>query len=107
MRYLKLALNFMQDELQRKRIEALNSLSTFVMGLKGQLADDGGLGGKLDKADKTKIMAVVEDASRWIDEDGATASTEDIQERLEGTQLRATHSFRRVADMNDRYSKRR
>ncbi len=36
-----------EDEAQRKRIEALNSLSSFVFGLKTQLADKEGLGGKV------------------------------------------------------------
>jgi endoplasmic reticulum chaperone BiP len=36
-----------EDEAQRKRVEALNSLSGFVFGLKAQLADQEGLGGKV------------------------------------------------------------
>ena len=36
-----------EDEAQRKRIEALNSLSAFVFGLKSQLGDQEGLGGKV------------------------------------------------------------
>ena len=36
-----------EDEEQRKRIEALNSLSSFVFGLKNQIADQEGLGGKV------------------------------------------------------------
>jgi molecular chaperone DnaK (HSP70) len=36
-----------EDDAQRKRVEALNSLSAFVFGLKTQLADQEGLGGKV------------------------------------------------------------
>lgn len=36
-----------QDEAQRKRIETLNSLSTYVFSLKTQLGDQEGLGGKV------------------------------------------------------------
>lgn len=36
-----------EDEAQRKRIEALNNLSNFVFGLKNQLGDQEGLGGKV------------------------------------------------------------
>ena len=36
-----------EDEAQRKRVEALNSLSGFVFGLKTQLGDQEGLGGKV------------------------------------------------------------
>lgn len=36
-----------EDEAQRKRVEALNSLSAFVFGLKTQMGDQEGLGGKV------------------------------------------------------------
>lgn len=36
-----------EDEAQRKRVEALNSLSGFVFGLKTQMGDQEGLGGKV------------------------------------------------------------
>ena len=36
-----------EDEEQLKRIEALNSLSSFVFGLKNQIADQEGIGGKV------------------------------------------------------------
>jgi len=36
-----------EDEAQRKRIETLSSLSGFVFGLKWQLGDREGLGGKI------------------------------------------------------------
>jgi heat shock protein 5 len=71
-----------EDEAQRKRIEALNSLSTFVYGLKSQLADQEGLGGKIDDADKKTILATVKETTEWIDENGQTASTEDLEEKL-------------------------
>ena len=38
-----------EDEAQRKRIEALNALSSFVYGLKGQLSDQEGLGARKSK----------------------------------------------------------
>ena len=50
-----------EDEAQRARIEALNQLSTFVYGLKTQLGDQEGLGGKLDDADKKAILAAVKE----------------------------------------------
>lgn len=73
-----------EDEAQRKRIEALNSLSSFVYGLKSQLADQEGLGGKIESDDKKTILATVKDTTEWIDENGQTASTEDIEEKLSG-----------------------
>jgi heat shock protein 5 len=71
-----------EDEAQRKRIEALNSLSSFVYGLKSQLADQEGLGGKIDDADKKTILATIKETTEWIDENGQTASTEDLEEKL-------------------------
>jgi hypothetical protein len=72
------------DEAQRKRIESLNSLSSFVYGLKTQLADQEGLGGKISDEDKKTILAAVKDATDWIEEHGQTASVEDLDEKLAG-----------------------
>jgi heat shock protein 5 len=74
-----------EDEAQRKRIEALNSLSSFVYGLKTQLGDQEGLGGKVSDEDKKTILAAVKDTTDWIDENGQTASVEDLEEKLAGT----------------------
>ncbi|KXN92711.1 hypothetical protein AN958_06989 [Leucoagaricus sp. SymC.cos] len=71
-----------EDEAQRKRIEALNSLSSFVYGLKNQVNDSEGLGGKLDDDDKKTILDAVKDATEWIDENGSSASVEDLEEKL-------------------------
>jgi heat shock protein 5 len=71
-----------EDEAQRKRVEALNGLSSFVFGLKSQLADTEGLGGKLEDADKKKITDALKDATNWIDENSAAASAEDLEEKL-------------------------
>ncbi|TFK47237.1 heat shock protein 70 [Heliocybe sulcata] len=70
------------DEAQRKRIEALNSLSSFVYGLRSQVTDSEGLGGKLADADKKKILAAVKETTDWIDENGQSASAEDLEEKL-------------------------
>lgn len=71
-----------EDEAQRKRIEALNSLSSFVYGLKTQLGDQEGLGGKISDEDKKTILDAVKEATEWIDENGASASVEDLEEKL-------------------------
>src|SRR5882762_11856303 len=67
-----------EDDAQRKRIEALNSLSSFVYGLKTQIGDQEGLGGKLSDDDKKTVLATVKDATTWIDEYGSSASVEDL-----------------------------
>ncbi|KDQ23873.1 hypothetical protein PLEOSDRAFT_62237 [Pleurotus ostreatus PC15] len=71
-----------EDEAQRKRIEALNSLSSYVYGLKSQLGDQEGLGGKLSDDDKKTILTTVKDTTDWIDENGSSASVEDLEEKL-------------------------
>lgn len=73
-----------EDEAQRQRIEALNSLSTFVYGLKTQLGDQEGLGGKLDDADKKTILDTVKETTDWIDDNGQSASAEELEEKLNG-----------------------
>jgi endoplasmic reticulum chaperone BiP len=74
-----------EDEAQRKRIEALNSLSSFVYGLKTQLGDQEGLGGKISDDDKKTLLATIKDTTDWIDENGSSASVEDLEEKLTGS----------------------
>jgi molecular chaperone DnaK (HSP70) len=73
-----------QDELQRKRIESLNSLSAFVYGVKNQLGDQEGLGGKISDEDKKTLLSTVKETTDWIDENGSSASVEDLEEKLAG-----------------------
>ena len=55
------------DEAQHKRIEALDSLSSFIYGLKTQLGNQDGLGGKLSE-DKKTILNTIKDTTEWIEE---------------------------------------
>ncbi|KAH8823830.1 heat shock protein 70 family [Flagelloscypha sp. PMI_526] len=71
-----------EDEAQRKRIEGLNSLSSFVYGLKTQLGDQEGLGGKLEDDDKKTLLEAIKETTDWIDENGQTASVEDLEDKL-------------------------
>ena len=73
-----------EDEAQRKRIEALNSLSSFVYGLKTQLGDQEGLGGKISDDDKKTILATVKETTEWLEVNGSNASVEDLEEKLAG-----------------------
>jgi len=75
-----------EDEAQKKRIEALNSLSSYVYGLKTQVNDADGLGGKLDEEDKKTLLDMVKETTEWIDSNGATASAEDLEEKLQEAQ---------------------
>lgn len=76
-----------EDEAQRKKIEALNSLSSFVYGLKTQLGDQEGLGGKISDDDKKTILSAVKETTDWIDDNGSSASVEDLEEKLAGALL--------------------
>lgn len=71
-----------EDEANRKRIEYLNALSSFVYGLKSQLGDQTGLGGKIDDDDKKTILATIKEATEWIDDNGQSANTEELEEKL-------------------------
>ena len=72
-----------EDEAQRKRIEALNALSSFVFGLRAQLNDSEGLGSKLPSEDKSTLEKIVKDTGDWIDENGSSATVEDLEEKLQ------------------------
>ncbi|KAI0063058.1 heat shock protein 70 [Artomyces pyxidatus] len=75
-----------EDDAQRRRIEALNSLSTFVYGLKSQLGDQEGLGGKIDDADKKTLLALTKETTDWIDGEGASATADELEEKLSAVQ---------------------
>ena len=73
-----------EDELHKKRTEALNGLSTFVYNLKSQLGDKDGMGAKLDRADKTKLQTIINESLEWIDEYGKEATLDELEEKLAG-----------------------
>ena len=70
-----------EDEAQRKRIEAMNSLSNFIYGVKSQLADSEGLG-RLEDDDKKALLKIVKETTEWVDSEGASATLEELEERL-------------------------
>jgi len=80
-----------EDEVQRKRIEALNSLSSFVYGLRTQVNDEEGMGGKISDEDKKTILATIKEATEWIDDNSQSASVEDLEEKLAGTFRMSSH----------------
>ena len=75
-----------EDEAQKKRIEALNSLSSYVYSLKSQLGDSDGLGGKLDDDDKKSLLDAIKETTDWIDSEGQSASADDLEEKLQEIQ---------------------
>ena len=69
-------------------LKALNSLSLFIYRLKSQLGvNQSGLGGKLSDNDKKTLLLTIKDATEWIEDNGQTASTDDLEEKLAEIQL--------------------
>ncbi|KDR75329.1 hypothetical protein GALMADRAFT_70123 [Galerina marginata CBS 339.88] len=71
-----------EDQLHKKRAEALNGLSNFVYSLKSQFAEKDGMSTKLSSQDKQKLQDIVKEGSEWIDENGKGASLEELEEEL-------------------------
>ncbi|KAI9451252.1 heat shock protein 70 [Lactarius psammicola] len=71
-----------EDEVARKRIEALNALSSFVYGLKTQIGDQEGLGGKIDDDDRKTLLALVKETTEWTETEGQNATAEELEEKL-------------------------
>ncbi|KAG8921188.1 ATPase with role in protein import into the ER [Tulasnella sp. 408] len=71
-----------EDEANRKKIEALNSLQNYVWSMKSQVSDAEGLGGKLSEEDKKTILAAVKEAGDWVESEGSTADAEAFEEKL-------------------------
>ena len=56
-----------EDEARKQRIEALDSLSSYIYNLKSQLGDSEGLGGKLDDDDKKTLLDALESIAITIE----------------------------------------
>ncbi|KAK2744278.1 ATPase with role in protein import into the ER [Myotisia sp. PD_48] len=72
-----------EDKAMKAKIEARNSLENYAFSLKNQVADEQGLGGKIDEDDKETIVEAVKEVTEWLEENAATASTEDFEEQRE------------------------
>ncbi|KAK3214648.1 hypothetical protein GRF29_19g864695 [Pseudopithomyces chartarum] len=72
-----------EDKATRERIEARNKLENYAYNLKNQVNDDDGLGGKIDEEDKETIVEAIKETQDWLDENAATAATEDFDEQFE------------------------
>ncbi|KAL1979461.1 hypothetical protein VTN96DRAFT_5735 [Rasamsonia emersonii] len=72
-----------EDRAAKAKIEARNALENYAFSLKNQVNDENGLGGKLDDDDKETILEAVKEATDWLEENAASASTEDFEEQRE------------------------
>ncbi|KAJ2548213.1 ATPase with role in protein import into the ER [Coemansia sp. RSA 1933] len=72
-----------EDRTLKERIEAKNSFEQYLYTIKGQVTDKEQLGGKIDKDDKASILSAVKEAEKWLEENAADATKEDIDEQRE------------------------
>ena len=72
-----------EDKATRERIEARNGLENYAFSLKNQVNDDDGLGGKISEDDKETLIEAVKETQEWLEENAATAETEDFEEQKE------------------------
>ncbi|KAI9876235.1 MAG: ATPase with role in protein import into the ER [Pleopsidium flavum] len=72
-----------EDKATAEKITARNGLENYAFSLKNQINDDEGLGGKIDEEDKETLLEAVKEATDWLDENAATATSEDFEEQKE------------------------
>jgi len=72
-----------EDKATKERIEARNGVENYAFSLKNQVNDEEGLGGKIDEEDKEALLDAIKEATEWLDENAATATTEDFEEQKE------------------------
>ncbi|KAF3316615.1 ATPase with role in protein import into the ER [Orbilia oligospora] len=72
-----------EDKLVKEKIEARNGLENYAYSLKNQVADEEGLGGKVEEEDKEKLNAAIKEATEWLEANAATATKEDFDEAKE------------------------
>ena len=70
-----------EDKKVKERIDARNSLETYIYNMKNQISDKDKLADKLESDEKEKIEAAVKEAMEWLD-DNQSAEKEDYEEKL-------------------------
>ncbi|KAK8603513.1 hypothetical protein V6N13_095991 [Hibiscus sabdariffa] len=70
-----------EDKKVKERIDARNSLETYVYNMKNQINDKDKLADKLEADEKEKVETAVKEALEWLD-DNQSAEKEDYEEKL-------------------------
>uniref|UniRef100_A0A6N2ML04 Uncharacterized protein n=1 Tax=Salix viminalis TaxID=40686 RepID=A0A6N2ML04_SALVM len=70
-----------EDKKVKERIDARNSLETYVYNMKNQINDKDKLADKLEADEKEKIETATKEALEWLD-DNQNAEKEDYEEKL-------------------------
>jgi len=74
-----------EDEANKLRVEAKNTLENYVYGLRASVNDASGLGGKLSESDKANLNAKIDESVAWCDSNMAAEKEEyeRVQKELE------------------------
>jgi heat shock protein 5 len=72
-----------EDKANRERIESRNKLENYAYSLKNQINDEEGLGGKVEDEDKETLKDAVKEIQDWLEENAATAASEDFDEQFQ------------------------
>jgi len=70
-----------EDKKVKERIDARNSLETYVYNMKNQINDKDKLADKLESDEKEKIETAVKEALEWLD-DNQSVEKEEYEEKL-------------------------
>jgi L1 cell adhesion molecule like protein len=83
-----------QDEAQRERVSAKNTLESYAYQIK-QMADDDNIKSKLDAADREKIVGAANDTISWLDSN-QTAEKDEYEHRHKELQSLANPIFAKL-----------
>ncbi|KAI9506224.1 ATPase with role in protein import into the ER [Coemansia sp. RSA 1358] len=72
-----------EDKILKERIDSKNTFEQYLYSIKGQVTDKEQLGGKISKEDKESILSAIKEAEKWLEENAADATKEDIDEQRE------------------------
>ncbi|CDR39394.1 CYFA0S03e02806g1_1 [Cyberlindnera fabianii] len=72
-----------QDKAAKDKVEARVKLENFAHTLKNQIADDEGLGGKIDEDDKESLSDAVADVLEWLEDADESTTAEDFDDKFE------------------------
>ncbi|KAK8680657.1 hypothetical protein V6N13_109597 [Hibiscus sabdariffa] len=70
-----------EDKKVKERVDARNSLETYLYNMKNQITDKDKLADKLQSDEKEKVEAAVKEALEWLD-DNQSSDKEDYEEKL-------------------------
>jgi len=71
-----------EDKLAKEKVESKNALENYVYSIRNAINDNEKLGSKIDAEKKGKIETIIKEAIEWIDENAATASKEELDNKL-------------------------